>query len=266
MRFSPRPRFAKSGAWAITRGGGRPTVLYRVTSGQLETMWSDITSPDVEALHAGTSGEKLLIQVHRPRPAVDARVFKDPALAVWHVGDIAPRAYDELFLNEQWNKGFVHVDVEKIEGGEPFVFDGGAAPQGGGGGIIVSPPPSSGGGDIVQEWGVVRASLKQQLVLPTVGRTRGAFGSDWVSDVIIQNPLNDSQTLELRFVPSGGALPAQSKTVTLNRLEIRMLATSSDRSSRWTRRSARCSSLPNRESPSRAARIRARRPVLSASA
>jgi len=214
-----------SGAWIIVRGGGRPTTLYRHVGGQLEKMFEDITAPDVEAIHTGASGDKLLIQVHRPRPGVDLRMFRDPALAVWHSGDIAPRAYDELFMNEQWNKGFVHVDVEKIEGGEPFVFDSGASPTGfgGGGGIIVSPPPTSGGGDVVQEWGVVRASLKQHLVLPTVGRTRGAFGSDWVSDVIFQNPLDAPQQVDLRFVPSGQSMQPQSRSLTLNPLEIRMI-------------------------------------------
>lgn len=220
------PAIDYSGAWIVVRGGGKPTTLYRHTGGQLEKMFEDITAPDVEAIHTGSSGTTLLIQVHRPRPGVDLRSFRDPALAVWHIGDIAPRAYDELFMNEQWNKGFVHLDVEKIENGEPFVFDSGAAPAGfgGGGGIIVSPPPpSSGGSDVVQEWGVVRASLKQQLVLPTVGRTSGAFGSDWVSDVIFQNPIDAVQQIDLRFVPSGESMPPQSRTLTLNPLEIRMI-------------------------------------------
>ncbi|HSP34701.1 MAG TPA: hypothetical protein VLU46_10335, partial [Thermoanaerobaculia bacterium] len=65
------PSFDDSFAWAIQRGGGRPTVLDRITSGTIEKMWEDITGPEVEALHAGSSGNKLLIQVHRPRPNVD---------------------------------------------------------------------------------------------------------------------------------------------------------------------------------------------------
>ncbi len=212
-----------SGAWIITRGGGHPTALYRDLQGDSQKMFEDITAPDVEALHTGSSGDKLLIQVHRPRP-VDVRMFRDPALAVWHVGQPAPRAYDELFLNEEWNKGFVHVDVEKIEGGEPFVFDSGTSLYGGGGGgIIVSPPPAGGGGDVVQEWGVVRASLRQQLVFPAVGRTHGAFGSDWVSDVIIQNPLDAPQRIDLKFVSSGGLFPVKAVSLTLNPLEIRMI-------------------------------------------
>ena len=216
-----------SGAWIVERGGGKPTALYQHKAAtDLQKIWEDITAPDVEALHAGASGDKVLIQVHRPRPAVDQRIFKDPALAVWHVGQPPPRAYDELFMNEQWNKGFIHLDVEKIESGEPFVFDSGAAPMGGGGGVIVSPPPAAGGSDVVQEWGVVRGSLKQHLVLPSVGRTKGAFGSDWVSDVIIQNPLDGAQTVNLRYVPSGDGTSvtvAREKSITLAAREIRMI-------------------------------------------
>jgi hypothetical protein len=214
-------------AWIIKRGGGQPTVLFHHTAAKgLEAMWQDITAPDVEALHAGASGDKVLIQVHRPRPAVDQRIFRDPALAVWHIGDPAPRVYDELFMNEQWNKGFVHLDVEKLAAGEPFVFDSGAAPMGGGGGVIVSPPTSGGGSDVVQEWGVVRGSLKQRLVLPTVGRTKGAFGSDWSSDVILQNPSNSAQNVTLRFVPDGSSTSATAVkdiNLTLGAQEIRLI-------------------------------------------
>jgi hypothetical protein len=215
-----------SGAWAIEYVGGKPTSLYKITSGTAVKMWEDITSPEVEALHAGASGNKLLIQVHRPRPGVDT-MFHDPALAVWHMGDAAPRTYDELFLDEQPNKGFVHVDVEAIEAGTPFVFDSGVMSffGGGGGGVIVSPPPSSGGSDVTQEWGVVRASLKQQLMLPAVGKTKGAFGSDWVSDVVIQNPLDTAQRVTLRYVPNGATNTSalNQTTLTLAAGEIRMI-------------------------------------------
>ena len=219
------PSYDYASAWIISRGGGRPTILYQATGAVLQKMWEDITSPDVEALHAGSSGNKLLIQVHRPRPASDVRIFKDPALAVWRVGEQAPRAYDELFLAEQVNKGFVHLDVETIESGAQFVFDSGAQPFfGGGGGIIVSPPPVAGGSDVVQEWGVVRASLKQELVLPSIGRTHGAFGSDWVSDVIFQNPLDMAQRVDMRFVPSGSDTSiARAFSITLDPGEIRMI-------------------------------------------
>jgi hypothetical protein len=217
-----------NGAWVITRGGGKPTILSKHTVGTgMVEQWQDITAPEVEALHTGASGNTVLIQVHRPRLQPDQRLFKDPALAVWHVGDPAPRAYDELFMNEQISKGFVHVDVDKIEAGEPFVFDSGATFGGGGGGVIVSPaPPTSGGGDVIQEWGVVRASLRQQLILPGIGRTPGAYNSNWVSDVIIYNPLDTAQAVSVRYVANGQEPQTQElkeQTLTLAPHEIRVV-------------------------------------------
>ena len=108
----PTPDF--SGAWVLQRGTG-PTVLslHTPAAGLVEA-WHDVTRPEVEALHVGASGKRLLVQVHRPRPQVDQRVFKDPALAVWEVGQPAPASYDELFVNEQTMKAFVHVDPDTI--------------------------------------------------------------------------------------------------------------------------------------------------------
>jgi hypothetical protein len=201
-----------SGAWIMKRGGGRPsTLLLHTPSFGLVQQWQDVSAPEVEALHAAMSGSKVLIQVHRPRQSVDNLFFKDPALAVWHVGDPAPRSYDELFLSETTQKGFVHVDVDAIESGEPFVFDSGAAQTFFPPGPIISPaPPSGGGSDVVQEWGVVRASLAQKLVLPGVGRTQGAYGSSWSTDVTFYNPSDSRITVSLIFRPSGfaGSSPA----------------------------------------------------------
>ena len=220
------PAFDYSGAWIITRGASLPTALYRHTpTTGLQKQWEDVTAPQVEALHAGRSGNSLLVQVNRPRPQPDQRMFVDPALAIWHTGQPAPRAYDELFMNEQPSKGFVHLDVDAVEGGELFVFDSG--PQYYGPSLIISPaPPAGGGSDVVQEWGVVRASLAQRLVLPSVGRTPGAFGSYWMTDVIIYNPLTTSQDVKLRFVAGGNAPEIQAlheKTLTLAPREIRRL-------------------------------------------
>ncbi|HVS31211.1 MAG TPA: hypothetical protein VMS98_07125, partial [Thermoanaerobaculia bacterium] len=213
------PSFDYNDAWIIERAPGQPTTLYRHSAGAgLVKQWDDITGPEVEALHAGSSGQKLLIQVHRPRPQPDQRLFLDPALAVWTVGQPAPRFYDELFLNEQFNKGFVRVNVENIEEGEPFVFDSGAANLciSCGGGVGVSPATPGGGGDVVQEWGVVRASLKQQLILPAVGRTPGAFGSFWVTDLIVHNPSDAQQRVDIRYAGNGDAISAAAaKTITL---------------------------------------------------
>ncbi len=219
------PTFDYTGAWIIDRGPGKPTTLYlNASSFGLQKQWEDITAPEVEALHAGASGKSLLIQVHRSRLQADQRLFKDPALAVWHLGEPAPRNYDELFMNEQLNKRFIHVDVDRIQSGEPFVFDSGAIFNALPGGPNTSPATPGGGGDVVQEWGVVRASLKQQLVLPAVGRTPGAYASFWTTDVIFHNPSNEAQKVDLRYVPNGAeviAAASRAVTLTLQPNEIR---------------------------------------------
>ena len=223
MSFFAVPTYDFDGAWIIQRDPGMPTTLSLHKPGlALARMWSDVSGPQVEALHTGSSAERLLIQVHRERPAMEVP-FIDPALAVWKIGEPAPRHYDELFLNEAATKGFVHLDVEKIAGGAPFVFDSGfsqAPPD-----IVVS-PPISGGGDVIQEWGVVRASLKQQLVLPGVARLPGAFNSFWLTDLVIYNPLDEQQDVNVHYVPMGDELRiATSPTVklTLNAKEIRVV-------------------------------------------
>jgi hypothetical protein len=217
------------GAWMIQRGTGSPTnLLLHTQAGGVKTQWSDITAPEVEALHAGASGKTLLIQVHRPRQAADQRLFKDPALAVWHTTDpLPPSFYDELFMAEQTTKGFVHVDVDALESGDMFVFDSGPVEQGGGGVVISPPPPSSGGGsDVVQEWGVVKASLAQRLVIPGVARTPGAFGSYWLTDVTFRNPSDAPVTVTLRYTPNGDVTTADVKqaTITLQPRQIRLVS------------------------------------------
>jgi len=199
MRFFEIPTADYSGAWIIKRATGKPTrLLLHTDSAGLVEQWQDITAPEVEAIHASAGGDKVLIQVHRPRAAIDTLSFKDPALAVWHVGDPAPRFYDELFLDEKSNKGFVHLDVDGIERNEPFVFDGGS--------LVYVPPsplasPAGGGGDVFQEWGVVRGSLAQKLVVPGFGRTGGAFNSNWTSDITFYNPNETAIKATLHFVP-----------------------------------------------------------------
>lgn len=215
-----------NGAWMIQRATGKPTTLLRhtVASGK-ETMWTDVSGPEVEALHAGASGDTLLIQVHRPRAQAE-RWFLDPALALWHVGQPAPRGYDELFLNETFTKGFVHLNVDAIAGGAPFVFDSGTSS---GSCPNCSPSPVGGGGggaDVTQEWGVVRASLKQRLVLPGIARQPGAFNSYWLTDLVIHNPLDTQQRVDFRFVAIGGevaASAAKSTSTTLAPHEIRVV-------------------------------------------
>lgn len=223
MRFFAVPTHDYEGAWILQRQTGRPTTLSKHTpAGGLQFQWNDITGPEVEALIAGKSGQTVLIQVHREREGVELnRPFLDPALAVWRVGQSAPRSYDELYLNESWNKGFVHVDVDTMESGTPFVFDSGfqevQAP------VSRVSPPIAGGGDVVQEWGVVRGSLKQRLVLPGVARLPGAFDSFWMTDVILYNPLDEPQEVEVRFM-SLGTTDSTSTKLQLSAHEIRPIA------------------------------------------
>lgn len=228
--FFAVPTSTYGGAWMISRATGAPTKLlsHDAQRGLIEH-WSDITAPEVEALHAGLSGDKVLIQVHRPRRAADQLLFKDPALAVWRIGQPAPRFYDELYLAEGTDKGFLRLDVDAIERGDPFVFDAGRnnVP-----GLITSPPVSggAGGGDVVQEWGVVRASLAQHLVLPGFGRTAGAFGSLWRTDLTLMNPNDAFVAVTMRFVAAGGTLTAsdtRTVRVQLAPRELRFVADAS---------------------------------------
>jgi hypothetical protein len=217
-----------NGAWMILRDASKSTTLWSHTPAGLIKRWEDITAPEVEAIHPARSNTKVLIQVHRSRVTLDQLLFKDPALAVWHVGDPAPKGYDELFLSETVTKGFVHLDVDKVESGDPFVFDSGAQissflpPVG----VSPAPPPSAGGSDVVQEWGVVRASLVQRLVLPGAARTAGAFGSFWLTDVTFYNPSDQPQTVQVHYAANGATLTVAAdttRTVTLAPLEIRTI-------------------------------------------
>ena len=219
--FFEVPTADYAGAWIIKRATGKPTrLLLHTTGAGLVEQWQDITAPEVEAIHASAGGDKVLIQVHRPRAAIDTLSFKDPALAVWHVGDPAPRFYDELFLDEKSNKGFVHLDVDAIERNEPFVFDGGSLV------FVVSPiaSPAGGGSDVFQEWGVVRGSLAQKLVIPGFGRTGGAFSSNWTSDITFYNPNETAIKATLRFVRGGmQTITTGDQTLELAPREIRLV-------------------------------------------
>jgi len=225
LSFFAVPAYDYNGAWMIQRNSALPTKLLRHTLVDgLKEQWQDVTAPEVEALHAGASGTSLLIQVHRTRPQADQRLFKDPALAVWHIGQPAPSTYDELYLNETAAKSFVHLDVDKVASGDPFVFDSGPPSQAAGG-IIISPAPA-GGSDVTQEWGVVRASLKQHLVLPGIGRIEGAYGSFWLSDIVLYNPMPSPQNVVIRYVATGSGPVTndlKEKTLTLAPAEIRVI-------------------------------------------
>ncbi len=88
-----------------------------------------------------------------------------------------------------------------------------AAPSGDGG---------AGGADVVQEWGVVKASLRQKLVIPAVARAAGAGGAFWKTDLLLGNPGPDPLDVDLRFVP-GGSGEARETTVSLAPREIRLV-------------------------------------------
>src|SRR5207253_9736500 len=87
-----------------------------------------------------------------------------------------------------------------------FSFDSGM-PAAAGASLIISPAPSSGrGSDVVQQCGVVRASLQQKLVLPGVGHTAAAYGINWATDVTLYNPNDGATRVDLRFLPNGASL------------------------------------------------------------
>ena len=224
--FLAVPTHDFSGAWILTRGPGAPTILkHHSFATGMKTQWTDVSAPEVEALIPGRSGQTVLVQVHRERPQSE-RPFIDPALAVWRVGQPAPRFYDELFLNEGFTKTFVHVDPDRIAEGEAFVFDSGLTSPGSD--LPVSPPIEGGGGDVTQEWGVVRGSLRQRLVLPGVARLRGAFDSYWLTDVIVYNPLEEPQDVVVQYTPIAGPGEVQQAILQQQRLtlaarEIRLL-------------------------------------------
>ncbi|HYK02715.1 MAG TPA: hypothetical protein VE974_13235 [Thermoanaerobaculia bacterium] len=223
MDFIAVPTHDFNGAWMVQRGTTQPTTLLRYTPATgLETLWTDISGPEVEALIAGSSGQSVLIQVHRDRSLVEEQViFVDPALAVWKLGEAMPREYDELYLNEEANKGFIHVNPDRLRDGEKFVFNSGSFETGLDGPIS---PPIGGGGDVIQEWGVVQASLKQHLILPGVARLQGGFGSEWRTDVTMYNPLDDAQEIEIEYVPLyEAAASPRTITVTLKAHEIRFV-------------------------------------------
>ncbi len=188
------------GAWIVKRDAGPTVLLSHGPTQGLKTHWSDVTRAEVEALHVGLTGLRLLVQVHRPRLTPERR-FIDPALAIWEPGSPAPAHYDELFLNEQSTKGFVHLDVDSASDGVPFFFDSGSSVYYGGpnpGG----PSGAGGGADVVQEWGVVKGSLRQQLVIPATARVSGIFGSTWRTDLILRNPDDTPLPVSIRLLPN----------------------------------------------------------------
>jgi hypothetical protein len=69
---------------------------------------------------------------------------------------------------------------------------------------------------VTQEWGIVRASLRQHLVLPGVARLAGAFGSQWMTDLVVFNPLDTEQAVAVKLTDMGGEVT----TAVVNEIQI----------------------------------------------
>jgi hypothetical protein len=216
------PSATGKGAWFVKRDAGATELMSFSAEKGFRTYWSDTTRPKVEALHVGLSGNRLLLQVHRPRPE-PARRFLDPALAVWEVGQPAPARFDELYLDESATRGFVHLDVDAVSNGAPFLFDAGISPP------TVLPPAGGpagggGGGDVVQEWGVVRGSLAQRLLVPAAARADGRNGSTWRTDLTLRNPGDTPLPVFVGLVPNPETAPGAAGTqIVLEPGEIRFV-------------------------------------------
>ncbi len=216
MDFIAVPTNDFDGAWMVQRGSGEPTTLLRYTPASgLQTLWTDPSGPEVEALIAGPSGQSVLIQAHRERAFAEDLSVAHPALAVWKLGEARPREYDELYVNEEQDKGFIHVNPDTMREGSTFVFNSG-----------LGEPPDDPRTAALEEWGVVlQASLKQHLILPGVARLQGGFGSEWRTDVTMYNPLDTEQSVDIQYVPLYQAASSpRTVTVTLKAYEVRFVA------------------------------------------
>jgi hypothetical protein len=204
------------GAWMVQQGPGDPTTLSRYYPGRgEEVMWTDERGRQIEALIPGASGETLLIQAQRPRGAADTP-FTGVSLALWRTGEPAPADYDDLLARLGTHYGFAHVDPDTLAAGSPFVFDtafDGTFKRDRLAGVGSS---TGGGADVIQEWGVVRGTIKQRVVLPTVSRIQGGYSTNWLTDVTLYNPLATKQDVNLRF-------ESTTKTLSLEPKEIRVV-------------------------------------------
>ncbi|HYI12397.1 MAG TPA: hypothetical protein VEK57_25310 [Thermoanaerobaculia bacterium] len=206
------------GGWLVQRSDITGTKLLRYTPALgVQTMWTDSRAPKVGSIIAGASGSRLLLHVTRDQ------FYGAAAFALWQVGNQPPAEYDELRVRLHDDRTIVHVEVDALQAGAPFMFDTGSWV------FSTEPfpvPPASAPGDIHQRMGVVRASLRQHLVLPGAARLPGAFGSLWRTDVTLSNAFHEAQTVEIRFVPlneSAGGSGTRTATVTLLAREIRLI-------------------------------------------
>lgn len=188
----PTPDF--TGAWIAKTGTADTALFSHAGDGAVQEVWRDATHPLISSMHAAASGSRLLIRTRRFR---GYRSWN--GLAVWRVGGPPPSSYDELLVRpELEGRGFVHLDVDDVDEGAHFLFDTGATlpPTGG------PSARSAGGADVFQSGGVVRASLRQQLVIPASARAPGRFGATWRTDLILRNPDREPLQLTVRLLPN----------------------------------------------------------------
>jgi hypothetical protein len=200
-----------TGAWIVNRDAAATTLMLHTAAGGLVPQWSDPGRPPVEALHAGGSGQRLLVQTSRTRPQGDTAV----GLTIWSVGAPLPGSYDELVL--QSSEGFAHLDVDAVALGQPFLF----------GAVVVYYSSFQLGWlpGATAELGVVRASLAQQLLVPASARAPGLFGAFWKTDLVLRNPDSTPLSLTARFLPNPQTSgPAADVSVTLGANSIAVIA------------------------------------------
>jgi hypothetical protein len=210
----PTPDFAA--AWIARMGTSDTALLSHEGDGAVREAWRDATRPFISSLHAAASGARLMIRTRRFQ---GYRYWN--GLAVWHDGEPPPSSYDELLVRpELEGRGFVHLDVDDVDQGAHFLFDTGATlpPTSG-------PSARSGGGaDVYQSGGVVRASLRQQLVIPASARAPGRFGATWRTDLILRNPDRETLRLAVRLLPSPGTAGAGAEAnIVLDGASIRVI-------------------------------------------
>jgi hypothetical protein len=213
---SPLPLFGVptadfTGAWIVNRDAATTTLMLHTAGGGLVPQWSDPARPSVSALHAGGSGQRVLVQTFRTRPQGDTAV----GLAIWSVGAPFPGSYDQLVL--QGSEGFAHLDVDVVAQGQPFLF----------GAVVVYYSPFQLGWlpGATAELGVVRASLAQQLLVPASARAPGMFGAFWKTDLVLRNPDSAPLSLTARFLPNPETSgPAADAIVTLGASSIAVIA------------------------------------------
>ncbi len=172
-----------SQAWILTSDSSATVLSSYTPSGGLVESWRDPSSPRITALFAGDSGERFLLQTKEYRPTSVG--IWELGWTIWSRGQPAPRAHDAVLLNTYGTATLVHLDVDAAVDGESILIDPGspqniARPSG-------SPIPPTAPNEFPTQT-LVRASLRQQLVIPAVARAAGKGGSNWRTDAILRNP------------------------------------------------------------------------------